>query len=139
MRCLIRCPAESGALFLYRKLESVPEPVLLAAPALKASEEGIEEWLQQYNALIESVDPEVAAKKAEAEAAAPAEGAEEAAAAAGACCCSSSACQKSFSDHMRASRKFKWHAHLWPVTWRRGCTWGNSAGFRACTDSKELP
>ena len=56
--------------------------MLLAAPALKASEEGIEEWLAAYNAAIEAVDPEVAAKAAaEKAAAAKAEGAEEAPAA----------------------------------------------------------
>ena len=46
--------------------------MLLAAPALNASEEQIEEWLESYNTAIKAVDSEAAA--AEAAAAAPADG-----------------------------------------------------------------
>lgn len=66
-----RCPQESGALFLYRKLEKVPEPVLLAAPPVKVTDEEAEEFIKTFNETLESVDPETIAK-----AAAPAEGEE---------------------------------------------------------------
>lgn len=56
--CARRCPHESGALFLYRKLPTVPEPVLFAAPPLVASEEHMEGWLKEYNDALASVDPE---------------------------------------------------------------------------------
>ena len=70
---LRRCPQESGALFLYRKVEKVPEPVLLAAPPVKVTEEEDEEFIKTFNETLESVDPETIAK-----AAAPAEGEESA-------------------------------------------------------------
>ena len=66
---LFRCPQESGALFLYRKVEKVPEPVLLAAPPVRVTEEEAEEFIKNFNETLESVDPETIAK-----AAAPAEG-----------------------------------------------------------------
>ena len=69
--CARRCPQESGALFLYRKVEKVPEPVLLAAPPVKVTEEEAEEFIKTFNETLESVDPETIAK-----AAAPAEGEE---------------------------------------------------------------
>ena len=55
---MYRCPEQSGALFLYRKLPSVPEPVLFAAPPLVASEEHMEGWLKDYNEALAAVDPE---------------------------------------------------------------------------------
>ncbi len=55
---MCRCPEQSGALFLYRKLPSVPEPVLFAAPPLVASEEHMEGWLEDYNEALAAVDPE---------------------------------------------------------------------------------
>jgi len=66
-----RCPQESGALFLYRKIEKVPEPVLLAAPPVKVTDEEAEEFIKTFNETLDSVDPETIAK-----AAAPAEGEE---------------------------------------------------------------
>ena len=42
----------------------MPEPVLFAAPPLKASDEHMEGWLEEYNAALEAVDPETAAKEA---------------------------------------------------------------------------
>ena len=68
---MCRCPQESGALFLYRKIEKVPEPVLLAAPPVKVTDEEAEEFIKTFNETLESVDPETIAK-----AAAPAEGEE---------------------------------------------------------------
>ncbi len=68
---MCRCPQESGALFLYRKIEEVPEPVLLAAPPVKVTDEEAEEFIKTFNETLESVDPETIAK-----AAAPAEGEE---------------------------------------------------------------
>lgn len=62
-----RCPHESGALFLYRKLPSVPEPVLFAAPPLKATEEFMEGWLKEYNDALAAVDPEAPKEGAPAE------------------------------------------------------------------------
>jgi fatty acid synthase len=63
-----RCPEESGALFLYRKLPSVPEPVLFAAPPLRATDEHMEGWLKDYNEALEAVDPEASPKEAAADA-----------------------------------------------------------------------
>ena len=71
VKLLRRCPQESGALFLYRKVEKVPEPVLLAAPPVRVTEEEAEEFIKTFNETLESVDPETIAK-----AAAPAEGEE---------------------------------------------------------------
>ena len=73
---LRRCPQESGALFLYRKQERIPEPVLLAAPPVKVTDEEAETFIQRFNETLESVDPETIAKAA---AEAPAEGKEHAA------------------------------------------------------------
>ncbi|EIE23140.1 hypothetical protein COCSUDRAFT_47508 [Coccomyxa subellipsoidea C-169] len=61
------CPHESGALFLYRKLPSVPEPVLFAAPPLVATEEHMEGWLKEYNDALAAVDPEAPKEAAPAE------------------------------------------------------------------------
>ncbi|CAK0786732.1 hypothetical protein CVIRNUC_009946 [Coccomyxa viridis] len=70
------CPQESGALFLYRKQERIPEPVLLAAPPVKVTDEEAETFIQKFNETLEAVDPETIAKAA---AEAPAEGKEHAA------------------------------------------------------------
>lgn len=64
-----RCPQESGALFLYRKIEAVLEQVLLAAPPVKVTDEEAEAFISKFNETLESVDAETIAK-----AAAPAEG-----------------------------------------------------------------
>ena len=64
MRWVRRCPQESGALFLYRKQERIPEPVLLAAPPVKVTDEEAETFIQKFNETLESVDPETIAKAA---------------------------------------------------------------------------
>ena len=76
LRWLRRCPQESGALFLYRKQERIPEPVLLAAPPVKVTDEEAETFIQKFNQTLESLDPETIAKAA---AESPAEGKEPAA------------------------------------------------------------
>lgn len=47
----------------------MPEPVLLAAPPVKVTEEEAKEFIKTFNETLEAVDPETIAK-----AAAPAEG-----------------------------------------------------------------
>ena len=116
-----RCPEQSGALFLYRKMEAALQPVLLAAPALHASEEQVEEWLASYNAAIEDVDSEAAAQKAAAEkAATPAEGGAAEPAGGG----------RSFPCSCLTSRQPLYLALV--VTWRRACCLLSPGAVKGC-------
>ncbi|EIE22203.1 ketoacyl-synt-domain-containing protein [Coccomyxa subellipsoidea C-169] len=61
------CPHESGALFLYRKLPSVPHPLLFAAPPLVTSQQKMGCWLQRYNSVLAAIDKHVPKEAAPAE------------------------------------------------------------------------
>lgn len=54
-----RCPRDTSAVFLYRKvLPQPPKAILLKAPDFEASNEVMDAWLKSYLDALDEADPE---------------------------------------------------------------------------------
>ncbi len=54
-----RRPADASAILLYRKVPTTPpKAIVLEAPVFAASEADMDEWLKNYLAALDQVDPD---------------------------------------------------------------------------------